>query len=115
MDWLAISKILANQSGIGAMQSYVAPIVQAMCVLASLVCIFFLINGGIHYMTSTGQPDKLLSAKLMIRNALLGLVVVLAAGTLTAIFTHAYSQSAITTTSSLPGLSAIQPEKSETL
>jgi len=111
MDFSAVFKILADQSATGYMQSYVAPIVQGMCVLASLVCVFFLINGGIHYMTSTGQPDKLVSAKLTIRNALLGLVVVLAAGTITAIFAHAYSQSAVPISSSLPGLSALTPDK----
>ncbi len=111
MNWLAF-KVLADQSAAASsMQSYVAPVVQGMCVLASLVCVFFLVNGGIHYMTSTGQPDKLEHAKRMIRNALLGLVVVIAAGTITAIFANAWHQSGATVTSTLPSLNAISPDK----
>ncbi|HUC88105.1 MAG TPA: hypothetical protein VMR95_03070 [Candidatus Binatia bacterium] len=105
----AILRVLADGSAASVMQSYVAPVVQGMCVLASLICVFFLVNGGIHYMTSSGQPEKLASAKLVIRNALIGLIIVFAAGTLTAIFAHAYHQAGSSVSASLPNISGIQP------
>ena len=91
------------------MHAYVTPIVQGMAVLASLVCVFFLINGGIHYMTSNGRPDNLEHAKKIIKNALIGLVIVLAAATLTSILSHAYNGSAGPMSSPLPSLNAIKP------
>ena len=72
--------------------------------LASLACVFFLINGGIAYMTSSGRPDKLEHAKKVIRNALLGLVLVIAAGTMTAILAHAYQGSGGNGVDKLPAL-----------
>src|SRR5665213_1192724 len=101
---------LADTSSAGnIMHAYVTPIVQGMAVLASLVCVFFLINGGIHYMTSNGRPDNLEHAKKIIKNALIGLVIVLAAATLTSILSHAYNGSAGPMSSPLPSLNAIKP------
>jgi len=102
--------LLANTSAAGnAMQSFVAPIVSTLIALASLAVVFFLVNGGIHYMTSSGDPEKLMHAKKVIRNALIGLVMVFAAGTLTAILSHAYSGAGSTTAQKLPSLVAIKP------
>jgi hypothetical protein len=58
------------------MRQFVAPVFATLAILAGLACTFFLVNGGIAYMTSTGRPDKLEHAKKVIRNALLGLVLV---------------------------------------
>ncbi len=91
------------------MRAYVTPVVRTMCVLASLVCVAFLVNGGFHYMTSSGNPEKLDHAKRVIRNALIGLVIVLAAATLTSILAHAYAGSRGTISQNLPGLTAIPP------
>lgn len=93
------------------MRAFVAPVERAMSVLAALVCVFFLINGGVNYMTSTGNPDKLEHAKKVIRNALIGLVVVLAAGALTEILIHAYASSSAAMNAKLPRLTAIPPTK----
>jgi len=90
------------------MRSYIAPIVQGMCALASLACVFFLINGGIQYTASNGKPERMASAKIVIRNAIIGLVVVLAAGTLTVALTHAFHQSATPVAPKLPALSSIK-------
>jgi len=92
-----------------AMKSYVTPIVTTLCVLASLASVFFLVYGGIQYMTSSGQPEKLEHAKIVIRNALIGLVIVLIAITLTAILSHAYVSSGSAPTEKLPDLAQIQP------
>jgi len=101
---------MADASAAGAaMKDFIAPVVVTLAAAAGLVATFFLINGAYHYMTSSGQPEKLEQAKKVIRNALIGLAIVIAAGTMTAILTHAYQSSGGNATQSLPALGAIQP------
>ena len=91
------------------MQAYIAPIIRTMAALAGIVSVFFLVNGSMTYMTSAGKPENLDHAKTVIRNALIGLVIVLAAGVLTQILTHAYASGAVTSQYKLPNLTAIPP------
>jgi hypothetical protein len=46
-----------------AMRSFLDPVVATLCVIASLVSTFFLITGGIEYMSSRGKPENLEHAK----------------------------------------------------
>ena len=94
------------------MESYLGPVMITLAGLASLVCTFFLVMAGIQYITSTGQPDKLEHAKRVMRNALVGLVIVLAAGTLTAILSHAYGGSSSSGIQNIPALETIQTQSS---
>ncbi len=52
-------------------------ILQAGFAVAAYVTIFFIIKGGISYMTSTGSPDGMSKAKNTIKNAVVGLIIVL--------------------------------------
>jgi len=97
-------------SAASVMRSYVQPVIQGLCVAASLVCAFFLTTGGYHYMTSSGNPENLEHAKRTIRNALIGLVTVLAAVVLTTILTHAYGGSSAALSAKLPSLTPVQPD-----
>lgn len=99
-----LAQVASASPATTAMQSYVMPIVTTLCVLASLACVFFLVWSGVQYMTSTGDPEKLDHAKRTIRNALIGLVLVLAAVTLTAVLSHAYISSAGTPAQKLPDI-----------
>ena len=63
---------------------FLLPLIQTLTVLAGLIASFFVIMGGIRYMTSQGQPARLQQAKRTLRNALLGLLLVLVAGSLVA-------------------------------
>lgn len=102
--------LLADASAAsGAMRSYIVPAVATLCGLASLACVFFLVNGGIQYMTSSGNPEKLEQAKKILKNALLGLVLVLGAAVLTAILSQAYSGSGAVPTERFPTLEPIKP------
>ena len=89
------------------MRAFVRPLMLTITGIASLVCTFFLVTAGIQYMTSKGSPDKLEHAKRVLRNALIGLVIVLAAGTLTAILSHAYGATVSSSVQSIPSLSPI--------
>lgn len=94
-----------------AMQQFVTPVIATLSGLASLVSVFFLVHGGMLYMSSTGSPEKLENAKRIIRNALLGLVLVIAAASVTAILAHAYTSSGSVSTESFPTLQAIDTPK----
>lgn len=62
---------------------------QILTLIASLSSVFFLIKGGYTYITSTGRPDALESAKHTIKNALIGLLLVLSANLIVSVFTQA--------------------------
>lgn len=83
------------------------PLLLTLTGMAVLVCTFFLIQGGIGYMTSSGNPEQLVHAKRVLRNALVGLVLVLAAGALTSILTHAYTNPETSHLNSLPVISTL--------
>ncbi|HSX07756.1 MAG TPA: type IV secretion system protein [Candidatus Saccharimonadales bacterium] len=105
--------LFANASAASnAMRSFLDPVIVTLCVIASLACTFFLVTGGIQYMTSKGNPDNLEHAKRTLKNALIGLVLVIAAATLTAILSHAYGSSAGTMADKFPTLTPIQQSSS---
>lgn len=101
--------LLADASAASSvMRSYVTPTVVTLCGLASLACVFFLVMAGIQYMTSSGNPEKLDRAKRITKNAIIGLVLVIAATTLTAILAHAYSSSGSVPTEKFPTLQPLE-------
>ena len=105
--------LLANASAASeAMRSFLNPVIATLGVIATLVATFFLVTGGIEYMTSKGNPDKLEHAKRTLKNALIGLVLVIAAVTLTAILSHAYGSSAGPIIEQLPSLAPIEQNTS---
>ncbi|HSW97558.1 MAG TPA: hypothetical protein VLF89_07070 [Candidatus Saccharimonadales bacterium] len=65
--------------------------VSVLITIASLASAFFLIHGGFKYITSTGKPQELESAKKTIRNALIGLILVIAAGVFSALLQNAFT------------------------
>jgi len=91
------------------MRAFLAPVMTALIALATAAVVIFLVHGGIQYMTSSGNPEKLDHAKSIIKNALLGLLLVIAAATLTAILAHAYSSAGPPATSQIPQLTTIEP------
>lgn len=107
---VAFTAYAVDETAASYMHSYVSPIILGMCILAGLACAFFLVNGGIQYSTSSGRPDRMESAKLIIRNALIGLIIVLAASVLTGVLTHAFHQTPSSTGTNLPALTSVKPD-----
>ena len=95
------------------LNSYIAPTLGILIGLASLVATLFLVTGGISYMTSQGKPDKLEGAKKIIKNALIGLVLVIGAGALTAILVHAYSGPTSSGVDNFPSINSINTNSSD--
>ncbi len=110
-DVLATSLTLfADTSGaVTAMQNYVAPTIQTLAALASIACVFFIVNAGYLYMTSSGKPEQMDHAKHVLKNALLGLLIVLTAATLVSILSNAYGSPHDVNNATLPNLQSIPP------
>ena len=94
------------------MHTFVDPVIGTMCVLATIVCTLFLVLGGYQYMSSGSNPENLAHAKQVLRNALIGLVIVLSAGTMTAILSHAYGSTSGSVAATMPKMVTIQPQHS---
>jgi hypothetical protein len=92
-------------------QNYLQPIMLSLIGLAGVVSAFFLITAGISYMGSRGNPEKLDHAKKVLKNALIGLVIVIAAGTITAILNNAYQAGGGNTLENIPALTPIETVK----
>jgi hypothetical protein len=108
---MASSLMATNVSANSVVHSYVSPVIATLCAVASVICVFFLVTGGMAYTTSSGHPEKLEHAKRVLKNALIGLLIVLAAGLINELLVHAYSGSVAASHSSLPQLQAIAPDK----
>jgi hypothetical protein len=92
------------------MRDFISPVMESLCVAASLVCAFFLTTGGYHYITSSGNVEGLSHAKRTLKNALIGLILVLGAAVLTTILTHAYAGSQHAIDTNLPALTPVKPQ-----
>ncbi len=103
--------LFADTSGaISVMRDWVTPTIRTFAALGSIVCVFFVVNSGYLYMTSSGKPVQMDHAKKVLRNALLGLVIVLSALTITSILSSAYGNPTATQGATLPNLQAIPPD-----
>jgi len=107
-----IFRLADASSAAVAMQHFVAPVVETISVIASLLCVLFLIYGGFHYITSSGNPGRLEHAKKIIKNAVLGLVVVIGAATIVAVLGHAYGSTSNVPASHGPTFATINPGQS---
>lgn len=92
-----------------SIQSYITPLLAILDGIGALVAVIILIYGGYMYMTSSAEPSRLDHAKRIIRNGIIGFLIVLAASSLTAVLHHAYSTPAPGTKASSITLEEIKP------
>jgi len=90
-------------------ESFTHDTLIALIGLASVAVVFFLVRGGYLYITSTGNPVALEEAKKTIRNALIGLVIVIGAAVFSSILNNAMTQPATDATTTALSLSPIVP------
>ena len=64
------------KSNIATLATYVLNIIL---LLSGILAVFFLIYSGIQYITSAGNPDKIKTARGGIINAIIGIIVIVAA------------------------------------
>ncbi len=91
--------------------NYASSTLSIIVSISAAAAVFFLIKGGYLYFTSSGSPEALEQAKKTIRNALVGLVLVLAAGAIVSIFSNALGQPATNGSTSALNLSQITTVK----
>lgn len=94
-------------------QSFTGDLLSNLSILASVFVVFFLIRGGYLYITSSGNPEALENAKRTIRNALIGLVLVLSASAFSSILTTSFTTPSPGTETSqiqLAPLETVEPE-----
>ncbi|MCY4088770.1 MAG: hypothetical protein OXF49_01415 [Candidatus Saccharibacteria bacterium] len=87
---------------------YLAPLLYALIGIAGLVSVFFVSWSGILYMISAGKVDQLETAKRTLKNALLGLVLVIGAGVLVHLLTTSYGGAEYVDQSYLPNISEVE-------
>ena len=68
---------------------YTNDTLTALITLACIATVFFLVRGSYLYITSSGNPSALDEAKKTIRNALIGLVIVISAGVISSLLNNA--------------------------
>lgn len=104
--------IFASSSG-SVVSSAIAPVITDIALIGSILCTLFVIIGGYQYMTSRGNPDNLMRAKKIIKNALIGLLIVLAAALISNFLKSAYGPVASNSNANVvPSLNAIKPASS---
>ncbi len=89
--------------------AFTSATLNTLTLLASLVASLFLIKGAYLYITSTGKPEALEDAKKTIRNALIGLVLILSANALVSLLQGALTTPAVPSSSSELTLLPIEP------
>lgn len=110
---LAFTSLFADAvSAAHVMQNYVGPMIRLLAGLAGVLCSGYLVVGGFQYMASRGKPDEMLQAKTVIRNSIIGLVLVFASVTLSSILTNSYGTPGNGQSSAVPQLQDIQPAPS---
>jgi hypothetical protein len=87
---------------------YTSNTLGMITLVAAAAAVFFLVKGGYQYITSTGKPDSLESAKKTIRNAIIGLVIVLGASLFVSVLSNSFNQIAPSTNSGAVSISQIQ-------
>ena len=74
----ALKDTLQGKSGIEFFQALLPNLLTICLVLASVIAFFILLIGGIKWITSGGDKEKLDQAKNTITSAIIGLVIVFA-------------------------------------
>lgn len=87
---------------------FLTPRLGTLLEIATLLAAAVLAFAGYSYMTSAGDPNKLERSKKWIRNAIIGLVLVAAAGFVVTLLTNAYTHSAGSFSQGLPKLEPIK-------
>jgi hypothetical protein len=89
--------------------NYTTNTLQIITALSLVTSVLFLIKGGYFYITSSGKPQALEDAKKTIRNALLGLLLVLGSGTVVSLLKNSFTSPANSATTQAIKLAPLVP------
>jgi len=85
---LLASPALAVSADVSKIQTFIQGVIQVLVTLAGLVSAGFFVWGGIGYITSSGDPEKLDRSKKTIVYSAIGLAIVLGAFVLSTVVTQ---------------------------
>jgi hypothetical protein len=111
---LPVARVGDATAASSSMQSFVVPLLSVLDGIGGLLCVLGIMYSAYLFMTSSGDAGRLQHAKRMLRNAIVGIVIVLAATAGTAILHHAYTSPAPGSGTSLPTISEVQPASTST-
>jgi len=103
----AVIPVFAAQNS--EVAAFTSQTLNTLIIFAAAGSVFFIVYAGYKYITSTGKPEALEEAKTTLRNALIGLVLVLGAAVIQSILSNAFSNPAADTTSAAISLTPIAP------
>ena len=109
--WFLLPSPVFAQTASPEVSAFTADALSLITIISLAAAVLFLIRGGYIYITSTGQPEALAEAKKTIRNALLGLVIILAANVIVSVFTGSLTGNGEGTTISNLPISQIEAVK----
>lgn len=89
--------------------SFTSQTLNTFIIIGAIASVFFIVYAGYKYITSTGNPEALDEAKTTLRNALIGLTLILGAAVVQSILSSAFSNPAPNATSTAISLTPIQP------
>ena len=103
--------LFADTSGaISTVRDWVLPAVQNIAGLASAVAVLLIVYAGYLYITSRGNPERMETAKGLLKKSMIGLAIILAAVVLTSLLTGSYSAPQNPANATMPNLQAIEPK-----
>ncbi len=111
---LPVTRLADATAASHSMQSFVVPLLAVLDGIAGLLAVLGLVYSGYMFITSSGDAARHQHAKRMLRNAIVGLVIVLAATAGTAILHHAYASPAPGSGSTLPTIGEVKPQNTPT-
>ncbi|MEP7167449.1 MAG: MMCAP2_0565 family pilin-like conjugal transfer protein [Candidatus Woesebacteria bacterium] len=85
---IVAAPVFAQSADVAKVQNFVTSIIQTLVLLAGTLASAFFVWGGVRYISSSGNPETLESAKNTIKYAAVGLVICLAAFVITNIVTQ---------------------------
>lgn len=90
LPWLMTQAVFADSTTSGSVsnvESFIKSVIVVIAGLAGLVATGFLVVGGFHYITSSGNPEHLEKAKRTIMYSCVGLAITIGAFVLSNIVT----------------------------
>ncbi len=78
----------ASTGGVSQIQSFIESVIGVVVTLAGAVSVGFFVWGGLGYITSSGNPEKLEKSKSTIFFSAIGLAIVLGAFVLSSVVTQ---------------------------
>ena len=106
--WLMVVNLAYGVETATEISNYTNNTLSIILAIAGVAEVLFLIKAGYEYMTSAGKPDNLISAKKTIRNAIVGLVMIIGAALLVSIFNSALSANTTETANSTINIASLE-------